>query len=42
MASLICQLSRIDNRLSSIGFQTLEELNAIDKIHNKNLVSWIK
>ncbi|QWB86753.1 RecBCD enzyme subunit RecD [Rickettsia parkeri] len=36
MASLISQLSKIDNRLSSINFKTLEELVAIQDQENKS------
>ncbi|ABV84883.1 AAA family ATPase [Rickettsia massiliae] len=36
MASLISQLSKIDNRLSSINFKTLEELVAIQDQKNKS------
>ncbi|MCZ6924021.1 MAG: AAA family ATPase [Rickettsia endosymbiont of Ixodes persulcatus] len=35
-ASLISQLSKIDNRLSSINFKTLEELVAIQEQENKS------
>ncbi|AFC70015.1 conjugal transfer protein TraA [Rickettsia amblyommatis] len=36
MASLISQLSKLDNRLSSINFKTLEELVAIQDQENKS------
>ena len=36
MASLISQLSKIDNRLASINFKTLEELVAIQETKSTN------
>ncbi|KJV77709.1 conjugal transfer TraA domain protein [Rickettsia hoogstraalii str. RCCE3] len=46
MASLISQLNKIDNRLSSINFKTLDELVAIQDQKNKSLIdkvgNWFK
>ncbi len=46
MASLISQLSKIDNRLSSINFKTLEELLAVQESKSPNIIdkvgNWFK
>ncbi|WP_410526147.1 AAA family ATPase [Rickettsia endosymbiont of Orchestes rusci] len=46
MASLISQLSKIDNRLSSINFKTLEELLAVQESKSSNIIEkvddWFK
>ncbi|KJV80188.1 AAA domain protein [Rickettsia hoogstraalii str. RCCE3] len=46
MVSLISQLSKIDNRLSSINFKTLEELLAVQESKSPNIIdkvgNWFK
>ncbi|XVN41385.1 MAG: AAA family ATPase [Rickettsia endosymbiont of Argas persicus] len=46
IASLISQLSKIDNRLSSINFKTLEELLAVQESKSPNIIdkvgNWFK